>query len=410
MKILHIITSLEVGGAQASLYNLIRYERQLTSPLTPSACEARVSRGSKYQRSIIYFHDGPFVQKLQSLGVETHHLKGFLSPYDFVAWFRLARLIKKTKPDLIHTALWSANIMGRLLGVVCRIPVLCDLHGDPADHGFFRNAIERVTLRLPTRFIAVSNSVQRSFLSLFSKKRYLPAKTCTIQNGIDASRLCFDIKKNRLSRKNLGVFESDFVVGSVGRLCSIKNYDLLIRAFAIFVRRANEEVPFVSSVFRSSAKKNVSRDSNVYSPKLCLVGDGPERSSLESLVQKLGLEESVLFVGEQSNPYRYYPLFDCFALSSESEGLSIALLEALSFGLPIITTHRNKKHDVIENSINGFVVPVDDVAALAHALEDLYKNSAMQVSMRKNNCEIVQNRFSIETMFQKYDQLYKEVI
>jgi len=370
VKILHIITSLEVGGAQASLYNLLRYEKTKDGP---------------HQRTIIYFHDGPFAQKLKSLGIKTHHLKGFVSPYDPIAWFRLARLIKKEKPDLIHTALWSASIMGRLLGVACKIPVLCDLHGDPADHGFFRNVLERVTLRLPIRFIAVSDSVQRSFLSLFSKKRYLPAKTCTIQNGIDANSLSLKAQENRLYRKELGIFETDFVVGSVGRLCSIKRYDLLIRAFSLFQPKLRE-------------------------PRLCLVGDGPERSSLESLVRELGLQESVLFVGEQSDPHRYYPLFDCFALSSESEGLSIALLEALSFGLPIITTHRNKKHDVVEDGVNGFVVPVGDVAALAHALEDLYENSSMQVSMRKNNREIVKNRFSMKTMFQKYDRLYKELV
>lgn len=374
MNILHLITSLHVGGAQAALYNVL--EHYQADPTNQD------------RHWVVYLRSGPYDAKIKSLGITTYPLKGFVSVYDPLAWFRLGALLYKNRPDVIHAALWSANIMARILGFLLRIPVICDLHGDPEHHGKIRNLLEKKTLFLPTRFVAVSHSVQKSFIHLFQKKKYVSARTCVIQNGIDVEKIRQRAEQNPVSRKNFGIKKDDFVIGTVGRLHAIKRYDLLIKAFSVVV-------------------KNNKQKRSLW---LCLVGDGEERRALEKLVKNVNLQNQVIFVGEQENTARYYPLFDCFVLSSVSEGLSIALLEALCFGLPVVTTHVDGVHDVITDGINGFVVPLNNVKELSEALARLSADDTLVSFMKTENIQLVQKAFSLTMVAQRYKELYCSVV
>jgi len=378
MKILHFITSLKIGGAESSLYNLLEH------------CKAH--NDHEHDHCVLYLYDGPFVEKIKALGIPVYKLKGIVRPYDFVSWYRLCRLVRQLKPDVIHSALWSANIMARIVVRLYRIPLICDLHSDCGFHGRIRNFFDRVTLSIPDKFVAVSHSVHRSFLHNFGKNTNVSLNTIVIQNGIDAKKLRQRAAENPLTREELGLLPTDFVVGSVGRLHSIKRYDLLIKSFALFFTKSGD---------------------NSRIPHLCLVGDGPERSSLEQLTRDLGITKNVLFVGGQSEPYRYYPLFDCFVLSSQTEGLSIALLESLSFFLPAVITHDSQSHDVITNGINGLLLRVDKKnyeQALFHGISTIYKEKRLVDSIRKANMVLIERRFCIRSVRKAYDSLYKEVV
>ena len=141
--------------------------------------------------------------------------------------------------------------------------------------------------------------------------------------------------------------------------------------------------------------------------RLCIVGDGPERAYLENLVQILKISKDVVFVGQQEHVAPYYSLFDCFVLSSRSEGMSAALLEALCFGLPVVVTHKEVEHDVVKHGVNGFVVPIGNRGKILEAIKKLYGYPQMRSVIGKRNRDDVKLNFDISLMINSYESLYK---
>lgn len=371
MNVLHLITSLKVGGAERALCNLL---------------EVLSVRDMKHH--VAYFYDGPCRQTLEALSIPCYQIQGVASCYDPVAIIRLCKVIRALKPDVIHTSLWSANIIGRILGSMMSIPVISDLHGNCNDEGRFRNIFDRATAHLTYRTVAVAQTVQESYQktiisSIRQKKRQEQTKSrlIVIHNGIDVRALEHFAQPNH---QKLSLPPTSFVIGSVGRLEPIKSYDLLIRAF--------------HKAFRELTK--------TYDVCLVLIGDGSEMSKLKHMASNLGLDKQVMFTGFEANPYPYYQLFDCFALSSQSEGLSIALLEAMAFGLPIITTHGDQHHDVITDQINGILVPVNNIELYAQAILKLYKNPSLRRAQGERNRCLVRDKFSISSVGSAYEGLF----
>lgn len=378
MHVLHLITGLKVGGAENALYNFLKY--------------ATTHRPGEVKHTVAYFRSGPLVSCIESLGVETYHIRGSISPYDPLAWFRLFRLVRMLNPDLLHSALWSANIVARFTSCFCRVPLVSDLHSDCKHHGFVRNLLERFLLGGPKMFVAVAPAIAQSFISVFGSKKYVCERVTVICNGINPDDEMTQSDNAPLLRRDLGFEESDFIIGTVGRLHSIKRQDLLIRSFAKFLHACSE----------GSTPKGLG------TPRLCIVGDGPERKRLEHLVVALGLQNHVIFTGEQRDVYRYYWLFDCFVLSSKSEGLSIALLEAMSKGLPIVTTGVYGEHDVITDGKHGFVVSGEREEDFVAAFMRLYTNDELRERIYDANVALVKKKFHIRNVVNAYYELYEK--
>jgi len=371
MKILHIISSLEVGGAQQALCNVLKKLRE---------------KGNDH--IVAFFHDGPHVKTLKKMGIQTYQITGLFNAFDPIAYGRLRQLIKTLQPDILHTSLWGANIMGRILGYQLNIPVISDLHGNSIDEGTFRNMLDRWTSHIPHHIVAVSDVVNSTYRShiinkIPSKKLRFKATSSltTIKNGIDVNATRRQAFHDPLTRSELGLDKDAFVVGTVGRLEPIKSYDILIQALQ-YAHKKKQPV------------------------QLCIVGDGSQYNSLKMLAKQLNLEKQVIFTGLRNDAYRIYPLFDCFALSSQSEGLSIALLEALCFGLPIITTHNSSEHDVITDSVNGFLVPPNNPKALGQKLYYLHQNPNLLETMKQKNLELIRKKFELNKTCQHYLDLY----
>jgi glycosyltransferase involved in cell wall biosynthesis len=354
--ILHFITGLKIGGAECALYNFLSH-----APKAP------------YTHCVIYFHDGPIVEKIKSLGIYTQQIKGIINTYDPAALFRIFKIIKKLKPALI---------IGRLMSYYFKIPIICDLHGDCLHEGKFRNLLDKLTAPLATHTIAVAPSIQENYLCAISLNAHIE----TICNGIDIEEVHAKAKVSPITRNKINATQKDFILGAIGRLEPIKSYDILIKAIALAL--------------------TISKDIKL---KLCLVGDGSQKESLIKLSNNLGISERIFFAGQQNNPSKFYPLFNCFVISSQSEGLSLALLEALAFCLPIITTHNKPTHDVLVNNINGLLVPPNKPTTLANAIVALAKNSELISLMSKENKKLILN-YSIHNVIEKYYKLYNTYI
>ena len=364
MRILHLITSLKIGGAESFLVYLLEK-----------------FKNDENEHVVVYFYDGPNVEILKKLGFSVFKISGKFKLYDPWFYFSLKNLIKKIKPDLIHTSLWSANIVGRIIAKKLNIPIVCDLHNDSKFNGKIRNFLEKRTIQIPKKFVAVSNFVGESF-----KKSFLSAskdKITVIQNGIDFETLQKKAFENQLKRTDFGFSENDFIIGAIGRLEPIKSFDVLIKIF-------------------SELKED--------RMKLCIVGDGSQKNDLIKLSKELGLENKVFFAGQRDDAYKFYPLFNCFALTSKTEGLSIALLEALSFGLPILTTHQNLTHEVIVDGVNGFLIPRENNDLFVLKLKQIYSDQLLLNEIRNNNLKLIRTKFDISKVVLKYKELYKEVV
>ncbi|MCB9493724.1 MAG: glycosyltransferase [Epsilonproteobacteria bacterium] len=372
MRILHIITSLRIGGAEQALYNYLS-----------------AAQKSDMVHHVAFFHDGPLNKKIQSLGIQTTHIRGVLHRYDPFLLIRLIRLIKIFQPNVIHSSLWSANIISRIAAKILAIPLICDLHGKCTHEGRMRNILDRATCSFACSHVAVSQEIKKLYQRHIIPAQYASSHTAdtviVIRNSINVDQIRQQAHNKALKRSDIGLDEHDYVIGSIGRLESIKSYDVLLKAFAAIKQIATKPL------------------------KLCLVGDGSERNNLETLAQNLNLKHRVLFVGMRNDAYRFYPLFDCFALSSQSEGISIALLEALAFGLPIVTTHAYKTHEIITHGINGMLCPINNLRLITKHLSTLYTNDDIRKTMSKRNYRYAQKTFNIENIVKQYHKAFEKV-
>lgn len=359
VTILHITSSLKRGGAESILCDIIEQSDTL------------------FKHHVIYFHDGPYVDRLQKCGVQLYKVNGLFFRYDFIFLYRLYCFVKKIKPDCIHTLLWAANVTGRIVARLLGIPVVSALHNNVDQDGLIRSLIDRYTLQLSHKLVAVSDGVAQS---LRRRDPWIPAtKIQVIQNGIDTKRID-DIYHNNNARDELGLSENHFVIGSVGRFVPLKNYGFLL-----------EQMALLCSYY-----------SHVH---LVLIGTGPQEQELRKKAQNLGIAGRVSFLINRQ-ALQYYSLFDCFVLTSPKEGISIALLEAMAFGLPSVVTNAADGHAVLRSGVDGLVIPAGDSDLFVVALRQLIENDALRVRLGTEARRTVVAHFNLERMIRDYQKLF----
>lgn len=360
IKLLHFTSSLKMGGAEAVLCDLI----------------SSMDKDS-FEHIVLYIHDGPHKVCLETLGVRHYQIK-----YGPLFFMHLVWCIKKIQPDIIHTLLWAANIAGRIAGRLLRVPVVSAWHNNLDQDGALRNLFDRTTCGMVAQHIAVSQGVIDSAQKLnFTIKA---DKVCVIANGIHTKKIRDLSAQAPLKRSDLGLTEVHFIVGSVGRFMPVKRYDLMLQAFVLVHRQFNQA-------------------------RLVLVGVGDQEDFLRAQATDLRITHAVIFiVGKSSAPY--YPLFDCFSLSSDKEGVSIALLEAMSFGLPCVVTHADARHAVIEQGINGLLVPAGDAQKLAQFWSLLIADKEMAHKIGAAGYDHVRSSFSSERMCLEYETAFRKIL
>lgn len=353
-RLVHIISSLAQGGAERLLVLLI---------------EELV----EFEHSVFYFHDGPLRQELAHYGIPTFYVQGLVRPYDPLGCYRLIREVRKLNPFCIHTSLWAANCIGALLHSITGIPVISAVHALCEHEGTVRTILGRWLPAKPSRFIAVCQAVANS---LVQHRKIQSQDITVIFNGIR-------VENTSSPEKISGPKPKQFIFGSVGRFVPVKNYPILLESFCHLAKR-HESV------------------------HLMLVGGGSEEAALRSLAQKLGIEERVTFVVNQA-AHAYYPFFDCFVQPSRYEGLSLALLEALSFKLPAIVTGYGFQHEVIVNNENGLVVEPSSVNDLTQALEKIFVDMVVREKLKEKGYQTILEKFTIQRAAQGYRKVIDQV-
>jgi glycosyltransferase involved in cell wall biosynthesis len=363
-KLLHVTSSLKTGGAEQVLYDIV-------TSLVPH-----------YEQTVIYFHGGRYEKLLQAQGIPIIHIQGLFFRYDLFFWIRLFIAIRRIRPDKIHSLLWIANVASRLIARFLAIPYVNVLHNNVTQNGRVRACIDYVTFSQQDTLVTVSEEVRDALQMRYT---WLPTKNITvISNGISIEDYAAKAANTALRRNALGYTHQQYIIGSVGRFVPVKRFDFLLKSFAL----VHQKYPFTH---------------------LLLVGTGPDEQALRSQAVELGIDQVVRFVINQP-AIDYYGIFNCFVMSSAQEGVSLALLEAMSSKIPcIVTNNAAPMHTVLTHAQNGLVVSSDSIKGLAAALERCIIEQSMAHQLAEHAFQTVKTGYSKERMVRDYINLFERL-
>lgn len=321
-------------------------------------------------------------------------LQGHFSPAGDIAVFRqLVRIGREEKIDLFHAHGYKAAVVALPAAKICRRPVLLTVHNSLfysqksiLPESYFNLALQRLDA-LVTRYITVSEYLCRELVG----RGIQAGKIVTIYNGIDTHKfqpgIAWELTGDGERSRELDPLLSSPGprVGTVGRLISHKGLDIFIRAAA----KVAHQHP---------------------AARFFIVGKGPERVALENLRNLLGLQGRLFFLGEISRMPIFLSSLDLFVLASRSEGLSLALLEAGSLGLPLIASAVGGIPEIIQHGRTGLLFPVEDAAALAENISWLLSEPQRRQQLGLEAAAEIRARFTEEKMLKKTEKVYAECI
>ncbi len=363
--IAHVIRSLEIGGLENGVVNLVN-----------------ATAGDFRHVIVCLSTDGALRERLRP-DVDVYTI-GKQPGIDPRAFGRLVALLRRLRPAAVHSRNWAAFDAipaARLAGV----PVV--IHGehgrdirDPEGRNPRRNRLRRAMSPLVSRFVTVSHDLRNWLVEIV---RIPPKKIQTIHNGVDVDRFGHADRSEARARLQLG--SDALAIGTVGRLDPVKDYATLVQAFAR-----------IAPTHPTAA--------------LLLVGDGPCREELAGLVSRLQLSGRVHLLGERHDVPGILAALDVFVLSSIAEGIANTILEAMATGLPVIATRVGGNPELVDDGVTGQLVPsrsaTDLAAAIARYLDDPHCRSLHGAASRDR----VVSHFSLGRMSVEYSHLYAALV
>lgn len=330
-----------------------------------------------------------FRRRMARNDVEFHAL-GKRPGHDLMMFWRLWKLLRAMRPDIVHTrnlaalecqfVAAAAGVPGRVHGEHGRD--MFDLDGSNRKY----NVLRRAARPLVHRYVSVSRDLE----SWLTTTVGLPCERVKqIYNGVDQLRF------RPRATGDLTLWPAGFapqgsmVFGSVGRMVAVKDYPTLVRAFIEMCR------------FRPELAERV---------RLVVIGEGESRRPCLELLAQAGLSSRAWLPGERHDVAELMRGMDVFVLPSVGEGISNTILEAMASGLPVIATRVGGNPELVEDGVNGRLVPAQDATALAAALADYAANpETARAHGLASRCD-VERRFSLDAMVSAYGGVYDHVL
>jgi glycosyltransferase involved in cell wall biosynthesis len=384
VKVLRVIARLNVGGPALHV-------AYLTSGLAERGYDTTLVAGTiaRGEESMA------FVADAHNVHIETlSELHREISPIrDLRAIVRLAQLIRRERPTILHTHTAKAGAVGRIAALLARGArppiVVHTFHGHVLRGYFGRIAtfgfrtLERWLARTTTALVAVSPEVRDDLVALHVAPA---AKFTIVRLGIDLGRrVDNDDAQRRETRRQMGLREDAYVVGWVGRMTAVKRTDFVVRTLA----------------------KLVADGVDAY---VVLVGDGPDRDGLERYAHELGVIKRCLFLGYQEDVARFYDAIDVLVLPSINEGTPVSVIESLAASRPAVATRVGGVPDVVRDGVDGLLVDTDDVDALADRLAELAHDAPRRTAMGEAGRARVLERYAVDRLVDDIDRLYRELL
>jgi glycosyltransferase involved in cell wall biosynthesis len=364
LSILHVVDSLEIGGLERTVVRL-----------------AMAQRKSGHSVSVAtLFRNGPLTDALQHSNIPVHCLEK-REGLDLSS-VRKLRKISQNDIDIVHTH----NPVPHYYATLATLGI--DLYRISTRHDMGvhlkRKRMEdlyRLALKKTHAVVLVCDAARERFINESIVPKDLAS---VVYNGIEPTETPDRHgSEDEQARHKLGLPATGPLIGSVGRLNQVKSYETLINAFSILLRTSPDA-------------------------SLVIVGDGPERQSLQKLIQTLGIEHRAKLLGERDDIDQLLAQFSVFALTSKTEGFSVALVEAAWAGLPIVATDVGGNREIVDDGKSGFLVSVGDTSAVANKMQLLLNDKALHTSASRLIRAKAENNWSLESMKNNYHAIYRQ--
>jgi glycosyltransferase involved in cell wall biosynthesis len=365
LSVMQVIGNSAIGGAERHLLDLVQ-------GLTPLGVDVEV----------ICPRPGPLTRQLAALNVPlqciemVHPWPGDEYLLDRRAVQEMAQVLRKKRPDVVHSHLYPAHLHASLAAEEVGIPAIVQT----AHTIVVRPGDALLSYVTAARTIAVSQAAGR----LLEDVGVPPERIEVIYNGVCPEHFEQNLEAQQRIRAELNV-DSGTIIGTVSRLSSEKGVDVLLRAIQQVVQ--------------------------VVSPlTVLIIGDGPQANELHQLASQLDLNETVHFLGARSDIPVLNRLFDLFVLSSREEACSMALLEAMAAGRAVVAKNVGGTPEVVTHDVEGWLVPPDDPEALSQALLMLLKEPGRRTAMGTAAHQRVATQFTHERMVYETLTFYQRIM
>ena len=364
IKVLHLITSLEVGGAQHGLllglprFDPERYEHIICSLMI------RI----------------PMAEQFRESGIEVHAL-GLKRRTDLSVVLRLRRLMKKVKPDVLHTYLLHANVLGRIVGRLVGIPVIIGSERTIGQAGPWGRLATKLSNPL-TDVVEVNSELGAKAIEI--DLGVPPRKIEIVRSGVDLKK--FEPSAHRETiRSEIGLKEDQHLVLYVGRLRPVKGIEYGLRAFA-------------------------AAQSQLHSIHMALAGEGEQLDHLKKIVRELNISNHVTFLGVRNDLPDLLSAADSVLMPSLKEGFPRTAIEAMASGKPIIATDVGGTSEAIIDGETGILVPAQNIEVMTSALLKLVNDKNLRSKLGEAGRQRSKNNYSANNYATRLDQLYRQLL
>lgn len=368
MKVIHLISGGDTGGAKTHVHSLLS------------------SLSSRIDVTMVCFTEGDFVQEARELGIRTEVLPG---KNLFRILRQLEQMIQNDGYDLIHCHGARGNMMGAMLSYRIKLPTVSTVHSDYR-LDYLGRPFSRLTYgvinSIALRFVNFRIGVSDAMVDLLINRGFNPERLFAIYNGLDfAPRPVTMSREEFFSSIGLHADVSSVVVGIAARLNPVKDISTLIRAFA----KAYSTVPTL---------------------RLLIAGDGAELVMLQNLSKELGVSHVVCFAGWIADTNSFYSSIDINTLTSLSETFPYALTEGARAALPTVSSRVGGVPYLIDHGVNGFLFPVGNSDALASHLVTLAQSQQLRAQMGAKLYQKAVREYSLEATVSRQLEIYQKIL
>lgn len=369
MKIAYVVPTLGIGGTENQVLLLaggIKRAGHEAAVICLYDCEGQEERAG--EAGIRYF---------------SLHAAG---PFDVALPFKLYRLLKNERPDIVHTFLFDANTWGPFAAKMAGVRRVISARRNYDDWMRYPHVLLQRIANGFTDIITVNSAKVGEFVAKTEKAD--PAHMRVIYNGLDTT--AFDkgarsVDPQRV-REGFGIGENSKVVVTVANLKPSKGLGYLLEACAEIMAKKALDARFL------------------------IIGCGPLKQHLEQAAKRLGIAAHVIFAGLNRDVPVALSCADLAVNSSIREGMSNAVLEYMAAGLPVVATDAGGNAETVRDGLDGYIVSSRDASALAAKIELLLRDAALARTMGKNARKRIEEKFSVEKMVKDYEELYDELL
>lgn len=365
-KVLFVSVHLNYGGAEVGLLTTLKNIDRDRFDCTVVSIEKK----------------GVIGEAIERLGFKVIYLDARARLFNIGLVMKMIGVLRKEKPDILHTSLFYANFFGRAAALFRRPAViLTEERSMYTEKRFYHVAIDRALSAITDKIVVCSDSVLRFTVN---QEGIAGDKFRLMYNAVDTER--FNVSETRDAlRDGYGFSKEDFIIGSVGTLIPKKGHRFLIEALSGLIN----EAPRI---------------------KLLMIGAGESAAELTGFAKARGVNERVVFLGSREDVPQLMKSMDVFVLPSLQEGFPRTIVEAMYSGLPVIASDISGVPEIISDGENGLLVPPGDVSALAGRISALYRDPDLRKRLGENARKRVENGCLPRDYVPRLEGLYSELL